>query len=42
MGLTTVKKEHDRMSLIGVRKIADSMQIWLGLSPFAVQEKLVP
>jgi DNA-binding HxlR family transcriptional regulator len=42
MGLTTVKKEEDRMSLIGVRKIANSMQIWLGLSPFAAQEKLVP
>lgn len=42
MGLTTVKKEQDRMSLIGLKKVADSMQVWLGLSPFAVQEKLVP
>lgn len=41
MGLTTVKKEEDSMSLIGARQIAASMQTWLGLSPFAVQEKLV-
>ncbi|MFT7525914.1 MAG: DNA-binding HxlR family transcriptional regulator [Arenicella sp.] len=42
MGLTTVKKELSRMDLTGVREIADSMQTWLGLSPFAVQAKLVP
>jgi DNA-binding HxlR family transcriptional regulator len=42
MGLTTVKKELSRMDLTGVREIANSMQTWLGLSPFAVQAKLVP
>jgi hypothetical protein len=41
MGLTTVKKEKDKMVLIGARAIANTMQIWLGLSPFAVQAKLV-
>lgn len=42
MGLTTVKKEQKRMNLIGSKEIAASMQSWLGLSPFAAQEKLVP
>ncbi|MFT5400595.1 MAG: DNA-binding HxlR family transcriptional regulator [Planctomycetota bacterium] len=42
MGLTTVKKEKDKMDLIGARAIANTMQTWLGLSPFAVQAKLVP
>ncbi len=42
MGLTTVKKERERMDLIGAKEIAASMQTWLGLSPFAIQEKLVP
>jgi len=42
MGLTTVKKEAARMNLTGVRAIANSMQTWLGLSPFASQAKLVP
>ncbi len=41
MGITTVKKELENMDLIGPKEIAGSMQIWLGLSPFAVQEKLV-
>lgn len=40
MGLTTVKKEKDKMDLIGARAIANTMQTWLGLSPFAVQAKL--
>jgi hypothetical protein len=30
------------MDLIGAKDMAESMQTWLGLSPFAVQEKLVP
>ena len=42
MGLTTVKKEREHMNLIGAKHVADSMQTWLGLSPFAIQEKLVP
>lgn len=40
MGLTTVKKERERIHFIGAKKIAESMQTWLGLSPFAIQEKL--
>jgi DNA-binding HxlR family transcriptional regulator len=40
MGLTTVKKERERINFIGAMKIAESMQTWLGLSPFAIQEKL--
>ena len=42
MGLTTVKKEKERMHLIGAKDVASTMQTWLGLSPFAVQAKLVP
>ena len=40
MGLTTVKKEQQRIDFIGDKGIAKSMQVWLGLSPFAVQAKL--
>jgi DNA-binding HxlR family transcriptional regulator len=42
MGLTTVEREQDRVSLIGSRAVADSMQRWLGLSPFAAHRKRVP
>jgi hypothetical protein len=28
------------LALLGDRGLADQMQIWLGLSPFAQQEKL--
>ena len=42
MGLTTVKKDREHMNLIGAKQVAESMQTWLGLSPFAIQEKLVP
>ena len=42
MGLTTVKKEKKNMKLIGAKNISNSMQTWLGLSPFATQQKLVP
>ena len=43
MGLETVSRAiaDDRLSLIGEQKIADNMQRWLGLSPFAVQKKQV-
>jgi DNA-binding HxlR family transcriptional regulator len=41
MGLTTVQKERERVVLTGARDIAASMQIWLGLSPFAVEPKRV-
>ncbi|MBO6720057.1 MAG: helix-turn-helix transcriptional regulator [Rhizobiaceae bacterium] len=41
MGVTTVANELDKIEFSGARSIADTMQGWLGLSPFAVQEKLV-
>lgn len=42
MGVTTVEKEESRMRIAGKRDLARTMQRWLGLSPFASQEKLVP
>lgn len=41
MGLSTIESERDKMELSGERKVAESMQAWLGLSPFAAQKKLV-
>ena len=41
MGLTTVAKERDKVVLTGDREVAGSMQIWLGLSPFAIEPKRV-
>ncbi len=41
MGLTTVARERARIEFSGSKAIAASMQVWLGLSPFSVQEKLV-
>jgi DNA-binding HxlR family transcriptional regulator len=41
MGLTTVDRERRKIELSGTRSIASSMQVWLGLSPFAVMEKRV-
>jgi len=41
MGLSTIEQERTRFDLSGARDVADSMQAWLGLSPFAVQRKLV-
>ncbi len=43
MGLDTVSKAvaDDRLMLIGDKEVAKKMQLWLGLSPFAVQEKQV-
>jgi DNA-binding HxlR family transcriptional regulator len=41
MGLTTVAKQRDMIQLSGPRTIINSMQTWLGLSPFAKVEKLV-
>ena len=41
MGLTTVEKERDKISLTGARDIGKTMQTWLGLSPFAVESKRV-
>lgn len=42
MGLSTIESERDKMELLGERKVAETMQVWLGLSPFAKQKKLVP
>ena len=44
MGIDTVQKSRreDRMTLVGNERLSRTMQAWLGLSPFAVQEKLVP
>ena len=39
MGITTVDKERDKIALAGARDIADKMQSWLGLSPFAIEPK---
>ena len=41
MGLTTVQREKANIRIEGDREVARSMQAWLGLSPFAVQKKLV-
>jgi len=41
MGLTTVAKEREQIEFTGNRKIAESMQAWLGLSPFAIEAKRV-
>ena len=43
MGTTTVSKEirDGRLELSGPRELCDSMQRWLGLSPFAKEKKRV-
>lgn len=41
MGVTKVSAERENLEFTGSRKIAGSMQSWLGLSPFAAQKKLV-
>ena len=41
MGLGTIKSEAHKLELLGDRKVADTMQVWLGLSPFAKQKKVV-
>lgn len=41
MGLTTVAQAGARMRIDGARDLERTMQVWLGLSPFAVQKKLV-
>jgi hypothetical protein len=41
MGLTSVRAEAERFEFTGTREISKAMQTWLGLSPFAVQRKLV-
>ncbi len=41
MGLGTLESEREKIELLGERKVAQTMQVWLGLSPFAKQKKLV-
>nr|WP_306268319.1 helix-turn-helix domain-containing protein [Pararhizobium sp. IMCC3301] len=41
MGLSTIESQSDKLELIGSRDIASTMHLWLGLSPFAKQKKLV-
>jgi len=41
MGLSSVESERARLKLSGPRDIIQSMQAWLGLSPFAVVKKQV-
>jgi hypothetical protein len=41
MGIATVDSERSRIALDGSRTLAATMQVWLGLSPFAAQQKLV-
>jgi len=40
MGIGTVKSERDKMELLSERKVAETMQVWLGLSPFANKRNL--
>jgi len=41
MGLGTIESEREKIELQGDRNVANTMQVWLGLSPFAKQKKLV-
>ena len=41
MGLTSVKAERENFQMTGSPRLAKSMQSWLGLSPFAIEKKLV-
>jgi hypothetical protein len=43
MGFATVKAEVEagNVELVGDRQLKDSMQMWLGLSPFAREPKRV-
>lgn len=41
MGATSVENERARMKLSGPADIIKTMQVWLGLSPFAVVKKMV-
>ena len=43
MGLDTVSSAiaGERLTLIGDKEVAKNMQVWLGLSPFAIQKKQV-
>lgn len=40
MGLTTVARETTRLTLEGDRAVRETMQSWLGLSPFAAGDRM--
>ncbi len=41
MGVTDVAAQSEKFEFSGARELTNSIQTWLGLSPFAVQRKLV-
>ena len=41
MGVTSVRAEVHKFTFTGPKALSSAMQDWLGLSPFAVQQKLV-
>lgn len=41
MGVTSVAAEREQFEFSGSRAVSSTIQDWLGLSPFAVQKKLV-
>lgn len=41
MGVTDVERERDRFEMSGPAELSSTIQTWLGLSPFAVQQKHV-
>lgn len=41
MGVTDVRAEREKFVFTGPRELSSTIQTWLGLSPFAVQRKLV-
>lgn len=41
MGVADVAAERDKLEFTGSRELSSTIQTWLGLSPFAVQKKLV-
>ena len=41
MGVTDVAAERGKFEFTGARALEKTMQVWLGLSPFAIQKKLV-
>ncbi len=41
MGVTTVSAEREKIELVGDATVANTMQTWLGLSPFAIEKKRV-
>lgn len=41
MGVTDVVSEREKFEFTGPKEISSTIQAWLGLSPFAVQKKLV-